>query len=826
MPSSYAEYARQLLEHHPKDRSDAAKGIAELGLTGGPEEPIIIPRLGRSLDETDWRVRKAAADALGDLCTPKFWGRDPSSSAALAIPELVKRLADGDIHARRALKAPLKKLTKSGHLGDVSDINRIAAPAIYELIKRLRDEDWRVRECAAKAIGDLETSALPAITDLVECLADNAMRVRAASKEALEKLYNSRAIVHVSMVGGAAIPALVEKLDHEDWRVSSAAAWALGQVGGCHVIGGLQLQKDVSDDNWAVRLLAIEALGEVGCCALAAIPDIAMRITDDQERVRAAAKNALAKMSALLHSRCLVPVPAVQRLARITYAQPKEDALSQTPKSMMAQTKRRAKALMDLADLGQIALPAVPDIMRALVDDKKEVILAAQEALRVLGQQGVFGVLGYVAPTMISSLNIELANKPPPEVVPELLKCLDDDHWAVRFGAAEALSSLVIRASYVIPKLKQHTQDGEMRLNVAAQRMLQRLEQAGAMIDIDSMLPDVLSELSDRMQDEDDMPMTVDSHGNQDEYKTGRSATLNLCDAASSAMGRLFQAGLLRSPETASTAPDAMYGIQDTELGELGAAMTVAVERYDGTDNNGTDAIDCGAVASYGVNQSIPGGTASANEKLCCPSCLSVPRAANKFCGKCGARRPEGGWPLEGQAEQFKQVLDNAGVPGQVQEYLQARGLVTKCLLARSGETEDEFIDAVVAPFMEGFNVGDKQFKIHGEDPLLVKASLLVAWDLSKMQSPQAPSEVTVTFQPGPLGFTRQEGRGIVVLIQEGQAQREGVKVGWSIKAVNGQACENFDDEVFEEAKNGEEPYEVTFSTVRAIEPSSLLPSD
>lgn len=76
---------------------------------------------------------------------------------------------------------------------------------------------------------------------------------------------------------------------------------------------------------------------------------------------------------------------------------------------------------------------------------------------------------------------------------------------------------------------------------------------------------------------------------------------------------------------------------------------------------------------------------------------------------------------------------------------------------------------------------------------------------------------IHVTFQPGVIGFDVEEG--IVVRVsEEGQARREGVKVGWRIKAVDGQACESFFDEHFENAKMGNKPYRVTFSKALATE--------
>jgi hypothetical protein len=69
---------------------------------------------------------------------------------------------------------------------------------------------------------------------------------------------------------------------------------------------------------------------------------------------------------------------------------------------------------------------------------------------------------------------------------------------------------------------------------------------------------------------------------------------------------------------------------------------------------------------------------------------------------------------------------------------------------------------------------------------------------------------VDVTFMPGQIGFDVEEDI-VIGVSDEGQARREGVKVGWKIKAVNGQACDSFFDDPFESAKVGKKPYRVTF---------------
>jgi HEAT repeat protein len=83
-------------------------------------EPLIAALKGE-----DWRVREAAAEALGKV------------GDARAVEPLIAALKDGDSDVRKAAAEALAK---------------IGAPAVEPLIAALKGEDWRVREAAAEAL--------------------------------------------------------------------------------------------------------------------------------------------------------------------------------------------------------------------------------------------------------------------------------------------------------------------------------------------------------------------------------------------------------------------------------------------------------------------------------------------------------------------------------------------------------------------------------------------------------------------------------------------------------------------------------------------------
>mmetsp|Transcript_39393 Transcript_39393/g.63044 ORF Transcript_39393/g.63044 Transcript_39393/m.63044 type:complete len:636 (+) Transcript_39393:59-1966(+) len=73
-----------------------------------------------------------------------------------------------------------------------------------------------------------------------------------------------------------------------------------------------------------------------------------------------------------------------------------------------------------------------------------------------------------------------------------------------------------------------------------------------------------------------------------------------------------------------------------------------------------------------------------------------------------------------------------------------------------------------------------------------------------------------VTFRPGPLGFRagRCERTGVDVICavdEGGQADCQGVEVRWRIRAVGDHPCTSFADQLFQDARNSNAPFQVVF---------------
>lgn len=639
MAPSYAEYARELRDGHPEVSSYASKRLGELGLDGGPEEAIIVPAIGKNLDESNWRVRKAAADALGDLCTDAEWGRLPSSTAARAIPELIARLADTDCRVRLACGEPLERLRISGKLGENSDIGLAAAPAIPILIDKLKSDDWRVREVAVRAFGELDSaSAMPGVPFLARLLADDGDRVRVAAKATLDKLHHVQAMPHVSMYGAGAVQDLTDRLHDSDWRVRCAASWALGQVGGCHAVGAVQLRRDLQDSDWAVRLLAVQALGEVGFSTLCTIPDISNRLRDTTDRVKHAAVEVFAKQQDALTKRSPMPTVKVRRLVAMAL-------------NISGGTVNRSNAIDELGKAGFEAMPAIPDLMRIITTEKdRKVFATAETALDALGKQGVLGDCGEPPPPRITGFGKECKPRPRAEVVKKMMGLMEDENWAVRLGAAEGLANLAIRAARVIPRLQnlaadEDTRKADHRLSQTAKKMIERLEEEGAMMDIDAVLEEAVPELLERAEDED----------------------TSVRDMVKDVIERLQKAGLVQEnlqdgqleeqweeEEEESEEEDDYDYDQEEELRR--AAEQVAVTNVEARaaamkrakDDEKKKKLLNARRARRGDDESE-----SVSEDLAVPKtytwecnyCSRTLKETSNFCSKCGKKRPEKGWP-------------------------------------------------------------------------------------------------------------------------------------------------------------------------------------
>lgn len=268
-----------------------------------------VPKLVQELGNEDWRVRNAAASALGQI----------ESASADAIPKLLKMLTDKDREVRRTATESLNKIDPEWRRG------KATAKALPHIVKALADPNWSIRSAAVGALEEIGPVAAKAAPYLVKALKDSTIDVKNAARKALEKVdpkgkYREeeesavkaryvpsafeKALGDIEPKSPEAIPHLVKKLIDTDREVRKAAREVLGKIdpkwprnkAALEMIPFL-VKEGLSDSKWIVRSSAAEALGDFGSAAAETAPRLQKVMnTDSSVDVRSAAKKALQKI--------------------------------------------------------------------------------------------------------------------------------------------------------------------------------------------------------------------------------------------------------------------------------------------------------------------------------------------------------------------------------------------------------------------------------------------------------------------------------------------------------------------------------------------------
>jgi HEAT repeat protein len=310
--------------------------VEAFGAAGAPAVPALIQALG---DRSE-NIRRAAAEALGELGDPQavpalsVWahaGEDAARDAlqTLGHPMLDLPQAVAQVAAQGAWGVLIRALTCAQVREVVVGLGAPAAPALIQALgdsdgdvrraaatrARLRansqgDSHSAVRRAAAEALGKLgDPQAVPALSvwahagedaarDALQTLGHPMLDLpqavaQVAAQGAWGVLIRALTCAQVREVvvglGAPAVPALIQALGDSDSAVRRAAAEALGDIGDPQAVPALI--QALGDSDWDVRWAAAKALGKLGDPQ--AIPALIQALGDSDWDVRFAAAWAL-----------------------------------------------------------------------------------------------------------------------------------------------------------------------------------------------------------------------------------------------------------------------------------------------------------------------------------------------------------------------------------------------------------------------------------------------------------------------------------------------------------------------------------------------------
>lgn len=249
----------------PARRLEAAKALAG-------KEPGVVPVLSEALVHEDWKVRRGATDALGEM----------KAEARGAVAALTEALEDENAWVR------------DGAATALGSIGPEAESATLALREALGDEDLWVRESAIRA--------LTAITKDKEILLPAAVVALGHGETAWNvRRYAVDILWRHGKEYEPAIPALIHTLDNPAegmWQDCAYHAMDLlaGMADRSEEIVSV-LAKVIENTDSRMRLRAAQALGKIGPAAKGAIPALEnVAENDGEEEVRSAAKEALERI--------------------------------------------------------------------------------------------------------------------------------------------------------------------------------------------------------------------------------------------------------------------------------------------------------------------------------------------------------------------------------------------------------------------------------------------------------------------------------------------------------------------------------------------------
>jgi HEAT repeat protein len=182
-----------------RDVMNAATILGRIGL----EPKLVVPALGKALENPDAEVREKVIEALENF------GPDAEPAVAMLLQTLTKTVQT-DLQKQIAYT-----------LGEIGPAAKDAVPQLIELVKSSKDRDGFLNVSAAEALGKIGPAAATAVPTLINALKSDDVRLPTIAAEALG---------NIGAEARMAIPALIEAMKVTEKEHRDNFAEPLGKI--------------------------------------------------------------------------------------------------------------------------------------------------------------------------------------------------------------------------------------------------------------------------------------------------------------------------------------------------------------------------------------------------------------------------------------------------------------------------------------------------------------------------------------------------------------------------------------------------------------------
>lgn len=531
-----------LADEEPRVRWHAARAIGLIGHEAKTAIPALVKRLA---DEDPIAVTQAAA-AIGHIRSDDDRPEIPAADAeiyAAAIEPLVATLVHPDPRARRAAMRAVKALSTSRKelaktvrrqladadpavvlpaLHTLADLEEDAVPFLLEALQDPKSRFW-----AEVVIAEIGEEAAPAVEPLVAIATDGAVE---------ERVQAILALAEIGRPALAAAPQLVAALESPDDSLQYVAAYALGKLRAADADAALE-QAAASDDQFLATIASwarARINPEDAALRDKAIERLEAELVDEAPTLRQAAVDGLSgladsldeagrkKLASQFAALLVDPAPTVGLAAGGALIRLGADAVDAL-RGQLATPAVRSDAMEILAELGQAAKPALPEMIAGLGDEDPVYRSDAAMAIAAIGPEAVSAApalekiladeslpppvrytaaygLGRIGPgaevaepllrtltesddDLMATVAVWAALKIRPDdaklfeaAVPKLRQALKDDQELVRLEAAVALGEIGSSARSALPLLELLAEEDPARaVRKAAAEAVERI---------------------------------------------------------------------------------------------------------------------------------------------------------------------------------------------------------------------------------------------------------------------------------------------------------------------------------------------------------------